>query len=143
MQRDHHRWYSHRLNRDMGVAVYGHYGMPILAFPTSMGDEWEQEGQGMIRTLSPYLDQALDLPADARALWLEGLRATDPALAAEVEALLAENESGRDLTFQLWTLISFELWARHFLDGAARPHRGWDGAPLVVGPAAPAATVCA
>ena len=41
----------------MGVAVYGHYGMPILAFPTSMGDEWEQEGQGMIRTLSPYLDQ--------------------------------------------------------------------------------------
>ena len=46
MHRDHHRWYSHRLNRDMGVAVYGHYGMPILAFPTSMGDEWEQEGQG-------------------------------------------------------------------------------------------------
>jgi hypothetical protein len=34
MHRDHHRWYSHRLNRDMGVAVYGHYGMPILAFPT-------------------------------------------------------------------------------------------------------------
>src|SRR5438105_2854173 len=57
MHRDHQRWYSHRLNRDMGVAVYGHYGMPILAFPTSMGDEWEQEGQGMIGTLSPYIDQ--------------------------------------------------------------------------------------
>ena len=57
MHRDHHRWYSHRLNRDMGVAVYGHYGAPILAFPTSMGDEWEQEGQGMIRTLSPYIDE--------------------------------------------------------------------------------------
>jgi esterase/lipase superfamily enzyme len=57
MHRDHQRWYSHRLNRDMGVAIYGHYGMPILAFPTSMGDEWEQEGQGMIRTLSPYIDQ--------------------------------------------------------------------------------------
>jgi esterase/lipase superfamily enzyme len=41
----------------MGVAVYGHYGMPLLAFPTSMGDEHEQEGQGMIRTLSPYIDQ--------------------------------------------------------------------------------------
>ena len=40
----------------MGVAVYGNYGMPILAFPTSMGDEQEQEGQGMIRTLSPYID---------------------------------------------------------------------------------------
>jgi esterase/lipase superfamily enzyme len=57
MHRDHHRWYSHRLNRDMGVAVYGHYGMPILAFPTSCGDEHEQEGQGMIRTLGPYLEE--------------------------------------------------------------------------------------
>ncbi|MBA3543297.1 MAG: esterase family protein [Chthoniobacterales bacterium] len=57
MHRDYHRWYSQRLNRDMGVAVYGHYGLPILAFPTSGGDEWEQEGQGMIRTLGPYLDE--------------------------------------------------------------------------------------
>ena len=40
----------------MGVAIYGNYGTPILAFPTSCGDEHEQEGQGMIRTLSPYLD---------------------------------------------------------------------------------------
>src|SRR5213075_147895 len=54
MHRDHQRWYSHRLSRDMGVAIYGNYGAPILAFPTSMGDENEQEGQGMIRTLSPY-----------------------------------------------------------------------------------------
>jgi asparagine synthase (glutamine-hydrolysing) len=60
-----------------------------------------------------------------------------------VEALLRRNEAGRDQSFQLWTLISFELWARHFLDGAARPAREWNGAPLVVGPAAPAAMVCA
>jgi esterase/lipase superfamily enzyme len=57
MHRDHQYWYSHRLNRDMGVAIYGNYGAPILAFPTSCGDEWEMEGQGMIRTLSPYLEQ--------------------------------------------------------------------------------------
>jgi esterase/lipase superfamily enzyme len=41
----------------MGVAIYGNYGAPILAFPTSCGDEWEQEGQSMIGTLSPYLEQ--------------------------------------------------------------------------------------
>jgi asparagine synthase (glutamine-hydrolysing) len=35
---------------------------------------------------------------------------------AYVEGLLRRNESGRDLDFQLWTLISFELWARRFLD---------------------------
>ena len=57
MHRDHQRWYSHRLNRDMGVAIYGNYGAPILAFPTSCGDESEMEGQGMIRTLAPYIDQ--------------------------------------------------------------------------------------
>ena len=57
MHRDHQCWYSDRLNRYMGVAIYGNYGAPILAFPTSCGDEWEMEGQGMIRTLSPYLEQ--------------------------------------------------------------------------------------
>ena len=41
----------------MGIAIYGNYGGPILAFPTSCGDEWEMEGQGMIRTLSPYIEQ--------------------------------------------------------------------------------------
>ena len=57
MHRDHQVWYSHRLNRHMGIAIYGNYGAPILAFPTSCGDEWEMEGQGMIPTLSPYLEQ--------------------------------------------------------------------------------------
>src|SRR6185369_6494897 len=57
MHRDHQCWYSDRLNRYMGIAIYGNYGAPILAFPTSCGDEWEMEGQSMIRTLSPYLEQ--------------------------------------------------------------------------------------
>ncbi len=39
MHRDYHRWYSPRLQRDMGVVVYGHFGMPVLAFPTRGGDE--------------------------------------------------------------------------------------------------------
>src|SRR5215831_13701830 len=54
MHRDHQCWYSHRLNRHMGVAIYGNYGGPILAFPTSCGDEWEMEGQSMIRPSSTY-----------------------------------------------------------------------------------------
>jgi hypothetical protein len=27
------------------------------------------------------------------------------------------NSRGRELDFQIWTLISFELWCRAFLDG--------------------------
>jgi asparagine synthase (glutamine-hydrolysing) len=34
-----------------------------------------------------------------------------------IESLVARHESGQNLDLQLWTLISFELWARSFLDG--------------------------
>jgi hypothetical protein len=33
-----------------------------------------------------------------------------------IEQLLQMHERGRDLDLQLWTLISFELWCRTFLD---------------------------
>lgn len=56
MHKEYHRWHSSRLGREMGVAVYGHYGPPLLAFPTSAGDEWEQENQGMIGALGDFLD---------------------------------------------------------------------------------------
>jgi asparagine synthase (glutamine-hydrolysing) len=36
-----------------------------------------------------------------------------------IERLLAMHQGGRNLSLQLWTLISFELWCRTFLDGAA------------------------
>ena len=45
-----------RLGRDMGVRVYGHWGTPLLAFPTSGGDEWEMEGQGMVAALAEFID---------------------------------------------------------------------------------------
>ena len=41
MKREYHRWYSPRIGWDMGVVVYGHYGQPLIGFPTSAGDEWE------------------------------------------------------------------------------------------------------
>jgi esterase/lipase superfamily enzyme len=59
MHKEYHRWFSSPLGREMGVAVYGHYGMPLLAFPTSGGDEWEQEQRGMIDALSGFLDRGV------------------------------------------------------------------------------------
>src|SRR6266568_7380797 len=56
MQRDYHRWYSHRIGQELGVAVFGHWGSPIIGFPTSAGDEWELEGQGMIGALADFID---------------------------------------------------------------------------------------
>ena len=40
----------------MGVVVYGHWGPPMIGFPTSGGDEWELEGQSMIGALADYVD---------------------------------------------------------------------------------------
>jgi serine/threonine-protein kinase len=40
--------------------------------------------------VSPYLDRALELGGEDQASWLASLRSEDPALAAEVEALLEE-----------------------------------------------------
>ena len=44
------------------------------------------------RALSPYLDEALAMPADDRAAWLADIRARDVALAADLESLLADHE---------------------------------------------------
>ncbi len=52
----HHVWPSSRLGREMGVRVYGHWGAPVLVFPTSGGDEWEFERQGMIDALGHHVD---------------------------------------------------------------------------------------
>jgi len=60
-----------------------------------------------------------------------------------VEKLLRRNEAGRDLDFQLWTLISFELWARRFLDEPRRVVPAAAESALVLGPAAPVQAECA
>jgi esterase/lipase superfamily enzyme len=56
MQRQHVRWHSERLGREMGLAVYGHWGLPVIGFPTSGGDEWELENMGLIPALADYVE---------------------------------------------------------------------------------------
>lgn len=47
------------------------------------------------RTLSPYLDEALTLSAEARVAWMEALRARDSELASQLETLLLEHQAAR------------------------------------------------
>jgi asparagine synthase (glutamine-hydrolysing) len=48
--------------------------------------------------------------------------------AAYIERLLKQNDGGRDIGLHLWTLLSFELWCRAFLDPEApRPAGVRDG----------------
>jgi len=56
MKKEVHRWYSQRLGLDLSVIVYGHWGSPLLGFPTSAGDEWELEGQSLIGALGDFIE---------------------------------------------------------------------------------------
>jgi serine/threonine protein kinase/tetratricopeptide (TPR) repeat protein len=51
------------------------------------------------RELSPYLDEALDVPPEARASWLAGISARDAGLAADLHALLAEQDAADERGF--------------------------------------------
>lgn len=56
MHIEHHHWHSPRLGYEMGVTVFGHWGPPLLAFPTSQGNEWEIHDQGLIGALADFID---------------------------------------------------------------------------------------
>lgn len=57
MNREYHRWYSPRLNRDMELLVYGHSGARVLIFPTSQGRFYEFEDRGMVDILADQVEQ--------------------------------------------------------------------------------------
>ena len=48
-------WYSHRVQRDVTLCRWGHFGMPVLILPTAGGDAEEVERWQMIRALRPLL----------------------------------------------------------------------------------------
>jgi esterase/lipase superfamily enzyme len=56
MHTTHQAWYSPRLGHDMGVAVFGHWGPPLLVFPTSQGDEWELQRHGLIDAIADFVE---------------------------------------------------------------------------------------
>lgn len=56
MRREIHSWWSHRLQKEMPIAVYGHYGFAVLIFPTAAADFLELERFQMIHVLAPLIE---------------------------------------------------------------------------------------
>ena len=50
-------WYSDRLNREMRIKIYGHYGPAFIAFPCQDKQSDDFSNNGMIDALSYYLIQ--------------------------------------------------------------------------------------
>jgi esterase/lipase superfamily enzyme len=57
MQREHHRWFSPTLGRDMDLLLFGHGGAKVVVFPTSKGRYFEWEDRGMMWSLREHLDR--------------------------------------------------------------------------------------
>ncbi|TAD99780.1 MAG: esterase [Bacteroidetes bacterium] len=56
MKREIRWWYSPSLQKDMEVAVYGHYGFALLLFPTAGADYLEYERFNLIEMIRPYIE---------------------------------------------------------------------------------------
>jgi esterase/lipase superfamily enzyme len=56
MHVEHHRWYSDRVRRHMDVAVFGHWGVPVMVFPTSNGDAWEYRDRGFVGAVADFIE---------------------------------------------------------------------------------------
>jgi esterase/lipase superfamily enzyme len=57
MNREHHRWYSPSLQRDMELLIFGHAGARLLVFPTSQGRFFEWEDRGMMVALGEHIER--------------------------------------------------------------------------------------
>ena len=49
-------WYSDQLNKEMPIAVYGHYGFALLMIPTAAADYLEYERFELINSMAPFID---------------------------------------------------------------------------------------
>ncbi len=50
------RWFSSRLQQDIGIARWGHYGVPVLVFPTAGGDAEEIERHHLVSACAELID---------------------------------------------------------------------------------------
>jgi esterase/lipase superfamily enzyme len=50
-------WYSARVEREVRLVRWGHFGTPVLVFPTAGGDDEEIERFGLIQALAPLLGE--------------------------------------------------------------------------------------
>lgn len=56
MQIDYIRYYSHILSREMEIKTYGYSGQILIYFPTQYKRFYEVENEGIIDTLSSYIE---------------------------------------------------------------------------------------
>ncbi|MFT4033242.1 MAG: alpha/beta fold hydrolase [Siphonobacter sp.] len=57
MKENYIKYYSHRLGRDIELLIFGHWGYPVLIFPTTMGRYYEAKDFKLIEAVRPLVEQ--------------------------------------------------------------------------------------
>ena len=57
MRKEFHSLYSPAIGSDGGLMVYGHYGRPMLVFPSQQGASHDYEGNGMVGSIAHLIDE--------------------------------------------------------------------------------------
>jgi esterase/lipase superfamily enzyme len=57
MYENHIKFYSHILGRDIDVLINGHWGYPILMFPTSMGNYLQNKDFGLNHSVANWVNE--------------------------------------------------------------------------------------
>jgi len=56
MLRRYEKIYSPAIGRDIQILAFGHYGAPVIAFPSGMGQFYDFENNGMIEAVASLID---------------------------------------------------------------------------------------
>lgn len=57
MNREYHKWYSPKLQRDMELLIFGHAGAKVLIFPTRCDRFYQYEDLGLVNALAHKIEQ--------------------------------------------------------------------------------------
>jgi esterase/lipase superfamily enzyme len=76
VKKDTTRWHSPRVDQEVQLVRWGHFGTPVLLFPTAGGDAEEVERFHMIRVLEPLIDagriKVYSIDSIAGRVWVSG-----------------------------------------------------------------------
>lgn len=56
LKEEYARWFSPNLGKDIEMLVFGHSGVPVIAFPTSMGRYYQNKDFGLIDAVGQFVD---------------------------------------------------------------------------------------
>lgn len=57
MKENYHKWYSHNLGKDIEMLEYGHWGYPLIIFPTTKGRYYESKDFKLIDSVAWFIEQ--------------------------------------------------------------------------------------